>query len=265
MKISKMIDELDITRAIIENYIDDFLKNIDIDVAIAGAGPSGMVAAYYLAKNGYHVAIFERKLSIGGGMLGGGMMFSRIAVQEEAIPIIEEFGINYTKYKNLYLLDALESASSLCLSAIKSGAKIFNVITVEDVLFRDTKIEGLVLNWSPVDMANLHIDPLSIRSKMVIDATGHAAEITRIVERKMGKCLATETGGIIGEKSMWAEKGEREIINNTKEVYPGLVVTGMAANAVCGSPRMGAIFGGMFLSGKKAAEVVIDKLKSGQK
>ncbi|BDC36019.1 MAG: thiazole biosynthesis protein [Candidatus Methanoliparum thermophilum] len=259
-----MIDEIDITRTIIEGYVEDFLKNIDIDVAIAGAGPSGMVAAYYLAKNGYHVVVFEGKLSIGGGMLGGGMMFSKIVIQEEVIPVIDEFGIKYTKHKNLYLLDALETASSLCLSAIRSGAKIFNLITVVDVLIRDTKIEGLVLNWSPIDMINLHIDPLSIRAKMVIDATGHTADIARIIEKKIGKCLATETGGLIGEKSMWAEKGEREIIGNTKEVYPGLVVTGMAANAVFGSPRMGAIFGGMLLSGKKAAEVVIDKLKSAE-
>jgi thiamine thiazole synthase len=45
------------------------------------------------------------------------------------------------------------------------------------------------------------------------------------------------------------------LIENTKEVYPGLMVAGMAANAVFGSPRMGAIFGGMLLSGKKAADI----------
>ena len=57
---------------------------------------------------------------------------------------------------------------------------------------------------------------------------------------------------------MWAEKGEAEIVENTKEVYPGLLVAGMAANAAYGSPRMGAIFGGMLLSGKRAAELALD-------
>jgi len=35
----------------------------------------------------------------------------------------------------------------------------------------------------------------------------------------------------------------------------------MAASAVFGSPRMGPIFGGMLLSGKKAAHVAMELLK----
>jgi thiamine thiazole synthase len=64
----------------------------------------------------------------------------------------------------------------------------------------------------------------------------------------------------MGEKPMWAEKGEKEIIGNAKEVYPGLIVCGMAANAAFGSPRMGATFSGMLLSGKIAAEVALSIL-----
>jgi len=60
---------------------------------------------------------------------------------------------------------------------------------------------------------------------------------------------------------MWAERGEAEILDNTREVYPGLLVAGMAANAVFGSPRMGAVFGGMLLSGKRAAELALTMLK----
>jgi thiamine thiazole synthase len=97
----------------------------------------------------------------------------------------------------------------------------------------------------------------------VIDATGHDCEICHLVIDKVGGKLRTATGKIIGEKSMWAEIGEREILENTKEVYPGLIVAGMAASAVFGSPRMGPIFGGMLLSGKKAAQVAKELLKQG--
>ena len=125
----------------------------------------------------------------------------------------------------------------------------------------NNRITGLVLNWSAVDLAKLHVDPLTIRSRMVIDATGHACEICHIIVNKLGVKLRTESGGVMGEKSMWAEVAERKVLENTKEVFPGLIVAGMAANAVCGTPRMGPIFGGMLLSGKRAAEVALEILQ----
>lgn len=94
----------------------------------------------------------------------------------------------------------------------------------------------------------------------MLDATGHPSNITELLVRKMGVALNTSTGGIIGEKPMTAEKGERQTVENTKEVYPGLLVSGMAANNVYGGHRMGPIFGGMLLSGKKAAELMLGKL-----
>jgi len=78
------LDEIVISRAIIEGYIKEFLEFMEVDVAIVGAGPSGLAAGYYLAKKGIKTAIYERRLSVGGGMWGGGMMFNRIVVQPEA-------------------------------------------------------------------------------------------------------------------------------------------------------------------------------------
>ncbi|MFB0557154.1 MAG: sulfide-dependent adenosine diphosphate thiazole synthase [Dehalococcoidia bacterium] len=260
-----MMDEVIISRAITESYIKDLLEATELDVAIAGAGPAGMTAAYYLAKQKVKTAIFERKLSVGGGIWGGGMMFNKIMVQPEGKEILDEFGITTTEYqKGYYVANAVEVASNLCSLAVKAGARIFNLISVVDVVIREAdRVSGLVLNWSPVSMANLHIDPLAIRSKLVIDATGHDCEICRLVTEKVGGKLRTTTGKIIGEKSMWAEVGEKEVVENTKEVYPGLIATGMAATAVFGSPRMGPIFGGMLLSGKKAAKLAIELLKKG--
>jgi len=252
------MDEVIISKAITETYVKDLLESMEVEVAIVGAGPSGMTAGYYLAKNGVKTTIFERKLSIGGGMWGGGMMFNRIVVQVEGKEILDELGIATKEYqKGYYTADAVEATSVLCSQAIKAGAKIFNLLSVEDVMIReDDKITGLVLNWSAVSLANLHVDPLAIRSKLVIDATGHDAEVCHIVAKKMGAKFE-----IRGEKSMWAEVGEKEIVENTKQVCPGLMVAGMAASAVFGSPRMGPIFGGMLLSGKKAAELAVDLLR----
>jgi len=257
------MDEVIISRAIVESYMKDFMEAMDVDVAVAGAGPSGLVTAYYLAKEGVKVVVFERQLRVGGGMPGGGMMFSRIVLQEEGKRIFDEFEVSAEEYKKgYYVADSLEAVSTICSRAIKVGAKIFNMISVEDVMIREgDRITGLVLNWSAVSWSKLHVDPLTVRCKVAVDATGHEAEVCRLVVKKIGPKLSTKTGEVIGEKSMWAERGEREILENTREVYPGLVVAGMTANAVSGSPRMGAIFGGMLLSGKKAAQIAKGLLK----
>ena len=47
---------------------------------------------------------------------------------------------------------------------------------------------------------------------------------------------------------------------STALIITGLFVSGMAANGVSGSFRMGPIFGGMLMSGKKAAELICEKL-----
>ncbi len=255
------LDEVIITKAIIDRYYEKLIANLETDVAIVGGGPSGLVAGYFLAKAGKKVVLFERKLSIGGGMWGGGMMFNEIVVQKNAIHILEEFGIRLRKFQeNYYTADAVEAVTSLTSKAIQAGLAIFNCVSVEDVMMRPEGITGLVINWSPVEMAGLHIDPLTVRSKFVVDATGHATEVVNVVVRKVPGKLMTESGKIEGEKSMWADHAETLTIDNTREVFPGLYVTGMAANATAGGPRMGPIFGGMLLSGEKAAVELASRL-----
>jgi thiamine thiazole synthase len=217
-----------------------------------------MTCAYYLARSGKRVVIFERKLSVGGGMWGGGIMFNEIVVQEKAKKILDEFGVKARLYeKGYYLADSIEAVSTICSKAVKAGVKIFNLMSAEDVMIRKNRICGLVLNWTAVQMANLHVDPITMRARFIIDATGHAAEVVHIAEKKSGIRLKTKSGKIMGEKSMWAEVAEDTIVRNSKEVAPGLYVCGMCANAVFGAPRMGPIFGGMLLSGEKLARDII--------
>ena len=255
------LNEVIITKAIVQSFYDKLMDNLETDVAIVGGGPSGIVAGYYLAKAGKKVALFERKLSIGGGMWGGGMMFNEIVVQEAAVNVLDEFGVRYKKFEdNYYTSDSVETITCFISKAVQAGLTIFNCMSVEDVMMRSDKIIGLVLNWSAVEMAGLHIDPLTMRSKYIVDATGHDTEIVKVVQKKVPGQLNTESGVIEGEKSMWSDKAETLTLDNTKEVFPGLYVTGMAANATYGGPRMGPIFGGMLLSGVKVAEELISVL-----
>ncbi len=256
-----MIDERIVTKAIIEGYTQKLLASLELDVAVCGAGPSGMVAAYYLAKRGLRVAIFERKLSIGGGMWGGGMMFNEIVVQEEGKAILDELEITTKPYeRGYYTVDAIEAVSGACWKAVKAGAKVFNLISVEDLVVREDQVTGIVINWTAVEMAGLHVDPLTIMAKCVVDATGHPIEVVKVLERKMNVRLLTPSGKIEGEKSLWANVAETKTLENTREIFPGLFVAGMSANAAFGSYRMGPIFGGMLLSGRLVAEIIADRL-----
>lgn len=65
-----MLNEITISQAIIERFNEKLLAHLDLDVAIVGGGPSGLVAGYYLAKGGAKVALFEHRLSVGGGVWG---------------------------------------------------------------------------------------------------------------------------------------------------------------------------------------------------
>ncbi len=250
-----MIDEIIVTKAIVEKYTEKFMEALQCDVAIVGAGPSGLVSAYYLAKKGFSVSLFEKKLSLGGGIWGGGMMFNKVVVQKEAVEILDEFGISYEKYDDdHFVADAIEMTGALIYKATKAGARVFNLTNVEDVMIKDDRLVGLVINWTAVEMSGLHVDPVTISCKAAIDATGHDASVCNIVARKTGKL------NLAGEKCMWAEKGEKGVVEKTSEVFPGLYVAGMSVAAVYGLPRMGPIFGGMLLSGKKVAELVSQNL-----
>jgi thiamine thiazole synthase len=185
------------------------------------------------------------------------MMFNQIVVQEAGKRILDEFGVQVLPYKKGYFTaDAIETTTMICARACQAGVKIFNCISMEDVVVREKKVCGLVINWSPVETTGLHVDPLTIHSRYAIDATGHHTELIKVIERKVDGKLLTPTGKIVGEKSLWAEVAETTTVDNTKEAYPGVFVCGMAANATFGSHRMGPVFGGMLLSGEKVAQLI---------
>jgi thiamine thiazole synthase len=127
----------------------------------------------------------------------------------------------------------------------------------DDLVLKNNRVSGVVVNWMPVSALPRNItcvDPVALESKIVIDASGHdSVAVKRLMSR-----------GYIewkGMDPMWVEGGEDSVVQQTGEVFPGLIATGMSVTETYGLPRMGPTFGSMLLSGKKAAQIGLSKLK----
>lgn len=252
------ISDIEVSRLIMRDYFDALEDSLESDVIIVGAGPSGLVAGYTLAEQGRKVTIMEKRLSPGGGIWGGGKGFNRVILEREVSDILKEIDVKGSECNGYIVVSSVLLAAALIKKTVESGVSLLNLFAIEDVYFNENRdLAGVVVNDTAYKMTNLHVDPLTFRSKVVMDSTGHEAVVVN--------CLAKR--GIVqlkGEDTMNAYLGEKGVIEGTKEVYPGLIVTGMACAQFFGTPRMGPIFGGMLLSGKKAAELALEKLRLSQ-
>jgi len=133
----KGVEEKSISKYIIKETMDDWLDVVDQDVVIVGAGPSGMAAAYYLSKAGLRTTVFERRLSFGGGIGGGAMLFHKLVIEEPADEILKEIRVKAKEVESgVFIVDSAELMAKLASAAIDAGARIIHGVTVDDVIFK---------------------------------------------------------------------------------------------------------------------------------
>lgn len=259
MRIFKDIPEASITKAIVEEFLKEFSDHIKSDVIIVGGGPSGLTCARELAKNKVKVVVLEANNYLGGGFWIGGYLMNKVTFRSPSEKILDELNVPYKEVEDgLFVTDGPHVCSKLIAAACDAGAKIINMTKVDDVVLRNSRVEGVVINWTPVGAlprAITCVDPVSLESKVVIDATGHDAHV----------CEALKKRGllnVVGCGAMDVVSSEDAIVEKTGEVFPGLLASGMAVSSVYGLPRMGPTFGGMLVSGKKAAEIAMNMVVS---
>ncbi len=252
------VKESQITNAIVSNFTEDMKQFASTDVIIVGGGPSGLMAGKELASNGIKTLIVERNNYLGGGFWIGGYLMNTVTIRSPGQEILDELNIPYDQFeKDLYTTMGPHACSKLIASACDAGVKILNMTSFDDVVFKDDKVKGVVVNWTPVSSLPRQItcvDPIALESKLVIDATGHDAVVVKKLEER------GVIGKLPGHGSMWVDKSEDLVVEKTGVVHPGLIAVGMSVSTTYGLPRMGPTFSAMLFSGKKGGEIAMEQL-----
>ncbi len=257
-KIFADVREVEITRAIANEFHEVLIDRADSDVIVIGAGPAGLTASRELSNMGFKVLVIEQNNYLGGGYWLGGYMMNPVTVREPAQKIWDELGVPYKKVsEGLYLTAGPHAVSKLIAATCDAGVKFLNLTKFDDLIMKDGRITGIVVNWMPVSALPRNItcvDPIALEAKMIIDASGHdSVAVKRLVDRGLVEWK--------GMNPMYVNEGEEHVVHKTGEVFPGLIAAGMSVTETHGLARMGPTFGSMLFSGKRAAEITAEKIK----
>ncbi|KAI5084443.1 hypothetical protein GOP47_0000612 [Adiantum capillus-veneris] len=258
------IRESIVAREMTRRYMTDMITHADTDVVVVGAGSAGLSCAYELSKNpNVKVAIVEQSVSPGGGAWLGGQLFSAMIVRKPAHLFLDEIGVPYDE-KDTYVVikhAALFTSTIMSKLLARPNVKLFNAVAAEDLIIKENRVAGVVTNWALVSMnhnTQSCMDPNVMESKVVVSSCGHDGPFGATGVKRLKSIGMIDK--VPGMKALDMNAAEDAIVKFTREVVPGMIVTGMEVAEIDGSPRMGPTFGAMMVSGQKAAHLALKAL-----
>ncbi|KPV75139.1 uncharacterized protein RHOBADRAFT_35986 [Rhodotorula graminis WP1] len=261
------IKEAHVSRAMTKRHGEDLYNTAVSDIVIVGAGSAGLSAAYVLAKARpeLKVTIIEAGVAPGGGAWVGGQLMSSMCVRKPAHLFLDELDVPYDDEGDMVVVKHAALFTSTILSKVLRfpNVKLFNATAVEDLITRPdplaktpgtVRIAGVVTNFTLVTLSHglqSCMDPQTITAPIVMSFCGHDGPFGAFsVKRLVATGLLEKLGNM---RTLDMRSAEDYIVNQTREVFPGLITGGMELSEIDGASRMGATFGAMLLSGKKAA------------
>lgn len=258
------IKESIVAREMIRRYMTDMITYADTDVVIVGAGSAGLSCAYELSKDpSINIAIVEQSVSPGGGAWLGGQLFSSMVVRKPAHLFLDEIGVPYDEQDNYVVIKHAALFTSTIMSRLlaRPNVKLFNAVAAEDLIVKNGRVAGVVTNWALVSMnhdTQSCMDPNVMEAKVVVSSCGHDGPFGATGVKRLKDIGMIDS--VPGMKALDMNTAEDAIVRLTREVVPGMIVTGMEVAEIDGAPRMGPTFGAMMISGQKAAHLALRAL-----
>lgn len=236
------IKESIVSREMTRRYMTDMITYADTDVIVVGAGSAGLSCAYELSKNpNIRVAIIEQSVSPGGGAWLGGQLFSAMIVRKPAHKFLDEIEVEYDEQDNYVVIKHAALFTSTIMSKLlaRPNVKLFNAVAAEDLIVKGNRVAGVVTNWALVSMnhdTQSCMDPNVMEAKVVVSSCGHDGPFGATGVKRLRSIGMIDS--VPGMKALDMNTAEDEIVKMTREVVPGMIVTGMEVAEIDGSPRM---------------------------
>ncbi|XP_004496859.1 thiamine thiazole synthase, chloroplastic-like [Cicer arietinum] len=259
----KPIEESIVSREISRCYITNMVTYTD--VVILGDSSSGLSCAYGLSKNpNIGIAIIEQSVSPGGGAWLDGQLLSAMVVRKPVDLFLDEIEVDYDEREEYVVIKHVALFTSTILSKllVRSNMKLFNAVAAEDLIVKEGRVGGVVTNWALVSMKHdiqSCMNPHAMEAKVVVSSCGHdgpfGANGLKMLER------VGMIDFVRGINSLDMNTSEHAFVRLTKEIVPGMIITGMEVAEMYGTPRVGLIFGAMMISGQKTAHLALMTLE----